>query len=155
MDEQWEWLTMREILRLLTVRTIWVKPTQKLVDLELENVLALEVKHSCSKKLMCTSMVDQKNWITFKNVLAPKMVNLESVSFCNFSNASEMDIVELNYLLEYWKFLELLEIPDYLSIKNINFKACRSLKKVILNGNYDSENLDCPNLPKWIQVIHD
>ena len=39
--------------------------------------------------------------------------------------------------------------------KNINFKACRSLKKVILNGNYDSENLNCPNLPKWIQVIHD
>ena len=49
MDEQWEWLTLRELLRLLTVRKIWIDPDQGLMDLGLENVLAVEIKFSCKK----------------------------------------------------------------------------------------------------------
>ena len=65
-----------------------------------------------------------------------------------------MEAGEINSLLEHWKFLELLELPENIDAKNINFKACSSLKKIILNGDYDSEKLNCPLMPKWIQVIY-
>ena len=65
-----------------------------------------------------------------------------------------MEAGEINSLLEHWKSLELLELPENIDAKNINFKACSSLKKIILNGDYDSEKLNCPLMPKWIQVIY-
>ena len=65
-----------------------------------------------------------------------------------------MEAGEINSLLEHWKFLELLELPENIDPKNINFKACSSLKKIILNSDYDSEKLNCPLMPKWIQVIY-
>ena len=87
MEEQWQWLSMRELLRLLTIRKICVEPSQGLIDLGLENILALEIKYNCSEKLMYTDMHDSNYWNTFKEVLAPQLVNLESVSFCNFTGA--------------------------------------------------------------------
>ena len=86
-EDQWQWLTMRELLRLLTVRKICVEPSQGLIDLGLENILALEIKYNCSEKLVYTDMHDSNYWIIFKEVLAPQLVNLESVSFCNFTGA--------------------------------------------------------------------
>ena len=100
-------------------------------------------------------MHDQKYWTIFNEILAPKMVNLESVSFCNFSNAKDINITDINSSLEFWKFLKILELPNNIETKNINFKACGSLKKIILNGDYHSEKLNCPLMPKWIQVIHE
>ena len=81
-------------------------------------------------------------------------LSIQLTSTSKVKTAKGMEAGEINSLLEHWKFLELLELPENIDVKNINFKACSSLKKIILNGDYDSEKLNCPLMPKWIQVIY-
>ena len=103
--------------------------------------------------MVYTSLHDSAYWIAFKDIITPQLVNLESVAFCNFTGAKALEIEDINYFLEQWKLLEIMELPDNINVNKMNFKSCRSLKKIILNGDYDSEKLNSPQLPKWIQVI--